>query len=140
LCNLYGKCSSAPKVENNILETGTLQLQARALSDLHFVLSEISPLTTVQRYASENDESVGKPQNRHNSSSAEAMRQYQHELMDSVKRMDLLFEIYPQLPPSFMKAKVAYALGHYATFSLDDIRLAEQLFFESLIYWIMFLH
>jgi hypothetical protein len=53
------------------------------------------------------------------------------EVLHAASRMRILTALYPHLPICFLKAKVAYALGHFASAD-DNYALAEKLFFESL--------
>jgi tetratricopeptide (TPR) repeat protein len=52
-------------------------------------------------------------------------------LIDPTSRVKLLEEIYPHLKVSFLKARVAYALGLHHLYS-EENKIAEQLFFECL--------
>ncbi|KAF2078028.1 hypothetical protein CYY_000666 [Polysphondylium violaceum] len=98
-------------------EIGTKNAMARALVDIHFHLNGISPLTT-KRLSDSFDEDV-------NVTSGNI------DLLDANIRMKLLTDLYPEVPPTFLKAKAAYALGLNAVDS-GDLVLAEKFFFECL--------
>ncbi len=137
LCNLYTKYTPAAaetnKPNESILpELSTVQMRARVLCDLHLVLNDISPLTVLQRTNESEDEDDENGPHRRSASSTELNLQYQNELLEATKRMNILLSLYPQLPLGYLKAKASYALGLYATFTMEDTRLAEQLFFEGL--------
>ena len=92
----------------------------------------MSPLTTLQSTSNE-DEAQDNTSLRRQSSTAEISSTFTNsELLDTSKRMNYLFELYAKLPVSYLKSKVSFTLGHYATFILEDFKLAEQLFFESI--------
>jgi hypothetical protein len=56
----------------------------------------------------------------------------QFELIDDTKRSQRLRDLYGSIRPSYLKAKVAYVLGLQAEMVDDDVKLAEQFYFESL--------
>ncbi|EGC34039.1 hypothetical protein DICPUDRAFT_153830 [Dictyostelium purpureum] len=100
------------------LETGVKNAVVRSLVAIHFHLNGISPLTTKRLtdevYISDIDVQNGGI-----------------ELLDANHRMKLLADIYPEIPPTFLKAKAAYALGLNAV-DLNDLVLAEKFLFECL--------
>jgi hypothetical protein len=143
ICNIYHKYKESAHAANNIVETkghtqdfsemSPVELCCRALTDLHLIMNDMSPLTTLQRFSNEDDSQQETTSLRRQSSTAEISSAFTNsELLDTSKRMTYLFELYPKLPVSHLKSKVSFALGHYATFLLEDIKLAEQLFFESI--------
>ncbi|KYQ89246.1 hypothetical protein DLAC_09901 [Tieghemostelium lacteum] len=110
--NLY---RSIP-ADKEYYEIGTKNAMARALVDIHFYLNGISPLTTKRlddNVVTQVDASVAL------------------ELLDANVRMKILTDLYPELPPTYLKAKVAYALGLNAV-DIGDLILAEKFLFECL--------
>jgi len=98
-----------------------LTIQALTLADQQLFLTETSPLTT--RCIKVNPELY--------ETSSEQDEESAQLLLEDVKRIKLLFEIYLELTPSEAKAKVAYTLA-VQEMDQGNIDLAEKLFFEAL--------
>lgn len=49
-----------------------------------------------------------------------------NNLIDPVVRMEELGKLYPLITPSYIKAKVAFALGHHTALYVDNLQSAEQ--------------
>ena len=56
----------------------------------------------------------------------------EYEMLEDSKRISVLKQLYSLIRPSFLKSKIAFALGLYSELVEDDMKTAEQLFFESL--------
>ncbi|EGG24087.1 hypothetical protein DFA_06226 [Cavenderia fasciculata] len=111
--------SFTPKPINSIkeyFEVGLKNAMVRALTDIHLHLNGISPLTT---------KSLGDPIMDVN------VPANMTDLLDANYRMKLLTDLYLDTPPTFLKAKAAYALGIHHSDG-NDLVLAEKFFFETL--------
>eukprot|EP01133_Synstelium_polycarpum_P011962 gene11962-13942_t len=105
-----------PNSNKEHYEVGIRNAMVRALVDVHFHLNGISPLTTKR---------LGEPYTDVNVNATMT------DLLDANIRMRLLTEIYLEIPPTFLKAKAAYALGLHSV-DVGDLVLAEKFFFECL--------
>ncbi|PRP78521.1 hypothetical protein PROFUN_13578 [Planoprotostelium fungivorum] len=138
LSNLYRKLagteSSEAKADPSSLtpyynEVDPLVVRARILVDIHFILNDISPLTSRNRQVSDEDRENSERKGISNGA-LETFILDNSELFDSNKRMQTLTEIYPQIPTCFVKAKAAYALGLFRSFEMEEHGVAEQLYLD----------
>jgi len=108
-----------PNSTGNLAYDILLHIQIRALTDLHLHLVFRSPLTT-QTQPERLEEDSESPED----GLGDALCVDDH-------RMKLLSDLYALAPPSFLKAKSAFALAIHHGDTLEDYELSERLFFES---------
>eukprot|EP00004_Rigifila_ramosa_P022181 TRINITY_DN6010_c0_g1_i1.p1 TRINITY_DN6010_c0_g1~~TRINITY_DN6010_c0_g1_i1.p1 ORF type:complete len:1865 (-),score=313.84 TRINITY_DN6010_c0_g1_i1:18-5456(-) len=127
-----------------------VHVQAMALADLHLQLAFVSPLTTTQYmdplhspstgqgpmaavvHSLMDDQDLDPARAQPGVSHETVVRSLQQTLVDnSILRISLLLELYVLLPPSFVKAKVAFAAAQHFRDSSDPAT-AERLLFEAL--------
>lgn len=111
-------------------DTGINEIKARALCDIDFLLMDISPLTTLHREVDLDEEDDTKTFS--GNTEINMRLDSVQEIIDNTTRNEHLFKLYPLLGPSFLKARVAFALGHHAAYYLENTQMGEQLFFECL--------
>lgn len=145
LCEIFAERSSSKTPMNNdgdnlrksslewdqsLVPLDDAEIKVRILTSLQFIATDISPLTGAHIQNADEDEDEPK-HSRADSLLQEGPKRPQN-LMEASTRMALLNDLYPQIRPSWTKARAAYALGLNAILALDDFKTAEQLFFECL--------
>lgn len=128
ICNKFPLPTTSINDDNNeqsLSEIGDIEVKTRAFCDIYFLLNNTSPLTTLHRGVNEEDffEDDVEDNEKPNISSF-------NELHSNNLRIDTLFNLYPLLKISFLKAKVAYILGQHAALAMENLQMAEKLFFE----------